>query len=70
MPPVDPTMAGYAANHNSSPSAGHSPKMTGEGLPKTEQSSNEPRLIVVSNRLPVTISKDDQGNYSFKVRYR
>lgn len=25
------------------------------------------RLIVVSNRLPVTISKDDKGEYHFKV---
>lgn len=27
----------------------------------------EQRLIVVSNRLPVTISKDDKGEYHFKV---
>jgi trehalose-6-phosphate synthase len=28
------------------------------------------RLIVVSNRLPVTISKDDNGEYHFKVSRR
>jgi len=30
----------------------------------------EQRLIVVSNRLPVTISKDEDGEYHFKVSLR
>jgi trehalose 6-phosphate synthase len=29
----------------------------------------EQRLIVVSNRLPVTISKDAQGTYHFKASF-
>jgi trehalose-6-phosphate synthase len=43
--------------------------MAPEPLPKPTETNNghEPRLIVVSNRLPVTISKDANGEYSFKV---
>ncbi|BEJ16979.1 hypothetical protein CspHIS471_0603800 [Cutaneotrichosporon sp. HIS471] len=38
-------------------------------LPKQTEGNNghEPRLIIVSNRLPVTISKDSDGEYSFKM---
>lgn len=42
-------------------------------MPSSRDSSPAPgqqreqRLIVVSNRLPVTISKDDKGEYHFKV---
>ena len=32
-----------------------------------KKDQKEQRLIVVSNRLPVTISKDDNGEYHFKV---
>jgi hypothetical protein len=31
--------------------------------------TEDKRLIVVANRLPVTISKDDKGEYKFKVRF-
>lgn len=63
MSPIDSTSA-YPANHDSSPSL--SPIMPpSEPLPKPDD--KEPRLIVVSNRLPVTISKDDNGEYTFKV---
>jgi trehalose 6-phosphate synthase len=56
----------YAADHNSSP--GLSPVLpTVDCAPKNEAKDREPRLIVVSNRLPVTITKDDNGDYSFKV---
>lgn len=65
MSTADP--AGYPANHHSSPKASQSPNMATDGLPKVEGSDHEPRLIVVSNRLPVTISKDANGEYSFKV---
>jgi len=69
MSPGDPTMSAYAANHNSSPS--QSPLIaTTDGLPKPDPNHKEPRLIVVSNRLPVTISKDNEGNYTFKVSNR
>ena len=30
---------------------------------------DQQRLIVVSNRLPVTISKDDKGEYHFKASH-
>lgn len=63
MSSADP--AGYPANHHSSPKADHSPQMTPEGLPKAAEP--EPRLIIVSNRLPVTIDKDANGEYTFKV---
>lgn len=43
--------------------------MAPEALPKgADNNGQEPRLIIVSNRLPVTISKDANGEYSFKVR--
>jgi len=35
-----------------------------------KRDQKEQRLIVVSNRLPVTISKDDNGEYHFKVSSR
>ncbi|KAL7420149.1 Trehalose-6-P synthase/phosphatase complex synthase subunit [Cryptotrichosporon argae] len=36
--------------------------------PRAEQpAQNERRLIVVSNRLPVTIGKDENGEYTFKM---
>ncbi|TYJ55489.1 alpha,alpha-trehalose-phosphate synthase (UDP-forming) [Cryptococcus floricola] len=56
------TAANTAANaKDASPSAPDSPIMgqTADG--------KEQRLIVVSNRLPVTISKDDNGEYHFKM---
>lgn len=42
-----------------------SPTTSSSG-PKLETNKDQ-RLIVVSNRLPVTISKDDNGEYHFKV---
>lgn len=47
----------------------HMPKSPGlgQGRPTQSGESKEKRLIVVSNRLPVTISKDDKGEYHFKV---
>lgn len=57
----------YPANHNSSPS--QSPEISSsDSLPKVDPNHKEARLIIVSNRLPVTISKDDNGEYTFKVR--
>lgn len=41
---------------------------TTESLPKTD--NKEPRLVIVSNRLPVTITKEEDGDYSFKVPTR
>lgn len=42
--------------------------MAADGLPTVDDTTDhEPRLIVVSNRLPVTITKDANGEYSFKV---
>ena len=38
-----------------------------DASPKATPVDKEQRLIVVSNRLPVTISKDDNGEYHFKV---
>ncbi|ODN81295.1 alpha,alpha-trehalose-phosphate synthase [UDP-forming] 1 [Cryptococcus wingfieldii CBS 7118] len=58
------TAANTAANANakdSSPSTPESPVM-GQRADGKEQ-----RLIVVSNRLPVTISKDANGEYHFKM---
>lgn len=40
---------------------------TYDSLPKTENGASEPRLIIVSNRLPVTITKEANGDYTFKV---
>lgn len=58
----------YQNNHHSSPRSNHSPQMfTYDSLPKTENGATEPRLIIVSNRLPVTITKEANGDYSFKV---
>jgi trehalose-6-phosphate synthase len=31
--------------------------------------TEDKRLIVVANRLPVTISKDEKGEYKFKVSF-
>jgi trehalose-6-phosphate synthase len=45
--------------------AGDNAKAGGNQGEKKEQ-----RLIVVSNRLPVTISKDEDGEYHFKVSLR
>ena len=44
----------------------HDPKSRKSSFGQSE-SGKEKRLIVVSNRLPVTISKDEQGEYHFKV---
>ena len=56
----------YTSTHSSSPTTLISPSM-----PQTPQlaspNGKEQRLIVVSNRLPVTISKDAGGEYHFKV---
>jgi len=41
--------------------------MLGSILDSGLESSPSKRLIVVSNRLPVTISKDANGEYSFKM---
>ncbi|GMK54194.1 hypothetical protein CspeluHIS016_0107800 [Cutaneotrichosporon spelunceum] len=67
MSTADP--ACYPANHHSSPKAEHSPHTAPGQLPKLSESTDdhEPRLIIVSNRLPVTISKDPDGEYSFKM---
>jgi trehalose-6-phosphate synthase len=35
--------------------------------PSTPGAKREQRLIVVSNRLPVTIKKDAQGKYTYKA---
>lgn len=42
---------------------------TYDSLPKAENGAPEPRLIIVSNRLPVTITKEANGDYTFKVRH-
>ncbi|OXC67866.1 alpha,alpha-trehalose-phosphate synthase (UDP-forming) [Cryptococcus neoformans] len=57
------TAANTAANARTSDAP--SPTTSSSG-PKLE-TSKEQRLIVVSNRLPVTISKDDNGEYHFKM---
>jgi trehalose 6-phosphate synthase len=38
-----------------------------EPSPDTKRPSQNGRLIVVSNRLPITINKDDSGEYHFKM---
>ena len=48
-----------------------SPLPQGQGqtftMPGGQKDGKSQRLIVVSNRLPVTISKDKNGEYHFKV---
>ena len=58
MPPVPPAPAPAPAATPRPRSASGITVGGGEG---------EQRLIVVSNRLPVTISKDDEGVYHFKM---
>jgi trehalose 6-phosphate synthase/phosphatase len=50
-------------NNNNS----NNPVDSGEASTAGEHGQSTPRLIVVSNRLPVTISKSDKGEWSFKV---
>ncbi|WWC85473.1 alpha,alpha-trehalose-phosphate synthase [UDP-forming] 1 [Kwoniella dendrophila CBS 6074] len=62
----------YTSNHTSSPTqATFSSTMPNQPKPQTEfpesGEKKEQRLIVVSNRLPVTISKDANGEYHFKM---
>lgn len=69
--PNPPPQSPYFANYSGNPS---SPKDTTGKLPGVPEQSNgeeppkkEQRLIVVSNRLPVTISKDENGEYQFAM---
>ncbi|WRT63373.1 alpha,alpha-trehalose-phosphate synthase [UDP-forming] 1 [Kwoniella shivajii] len=70
-PPAAPGSP-YTSNHISSPTQPsfsqmpNQPKPNDSGSPQLETSKDQ-RLIVVSNRLPVTISKDDKGEYHFKM---
>ena len=63
----------YTTTHTSTPFTStrrrDSDNMKRDQSPKTGagERPKEQRLIVVSNRLPVTISKDDKGEYHFKV---
>lgn len=69
-PPQTPYYSNYSQNGGVSPTNGTSK------LPDVPEQSNgtetpapkkEQRLIVVSNRLPVTISKDANGEYQFAM---
>jgi trehalose 6-phosphate synthase len=71
-----PPQSPYYSNYQSNPV---SPKNSTSKLPGVPEQSNgdetpaptppkkEQRLIVVSNRLPVTISKDANGEYQFAM---
>eukprot|EP00871_Galdieria_phlegrea_P000041 jgi/Galph1/1037/GphlegSOOS_G5765.1 len=43
------------------------PSSSGETLDSLTATKDSTRLVVVSNRLPVTITKDNNGNYQFKM---
>lgn len=61
------TNAGATAGAGAAPD---SPRSGGAGrfsIGGQPEEGRQQRLIVVSNRLPVTISKDDKGEYHFKV---
>lgn len=58
--------AATAANTAANARSRDAPSPTTSSGPKLETNKDQ-RLIVVSNRLPVTISKDDNGEYHFKV---
>jgi trehalose 6-phosphate synthase len=65
-PPQSPYYANYTNNpvspKDSTSKLPNVPEQDDEAPPKKEQ-----RLIVVSNRLPVTISKDENGEYQFAM---
>ncbi|WVQ85139.1 alpha,alpha-trehalose-phosphate synthase [UDP-forming] [Cryptococcus sp. DSM 104549] len=63
--PASPTAANTSANTRTAPPP-NMPFTPKAGTPGSED-NKEQRLIVVSNRLPVTISKDDKGEYHFKM---
>ncbi|ORY30809.1 alpha,alpha-trehalose-phosphate synthase [Naematelia encephala] len=66
MPSTSQPLSPYTTTHVSSPTTFFSPQMP--STPRVETRDNgEQRLIVVSNRLPVTISKDQNGEYHFKM---
>jgi trehalose 6-phosphate synthase len=54
-------------NQLSSPTSYQSAVMPPPPITTPVSNGKEQRLIVVSNRLPVTISKDDKGVYHFKM---
>lgn len=58
--------AATAANTAANARSRDAPSPTTSSGPKLETNKDQ-RLIVVSNRLPVTISKDDNGEYHFKM---
>jgi hypothetical protein len=59
-PQVPSSSAGVGPN---SPTTGKRFSFGGQ----SQDGEGQQRLIVVSNRLPVTISKDEKGEYHFKV---
>lgn len=69
-PPQSPYYSNYAQNGGISPSNGTTKlpgvpeQSNGEEAPEPKK---EQRLIVVSNRLPVTIMKDANGEYQFAM---
>lgn len=72
MAPNPPPQSPYYSNYSGNPV---SPKNATERLPDVPEQqadastppAKEQRLIVVSNRLPVTISKDKNGEYHFSM---
>lgn len=36
-------------------------------MPESESSTGDRRLLLVSNRLPITIKRKDEGNYDFSM---
>ena len=61
-PHTEATTTMPSTSSDNSRNGASSPNLNGIGADGKEQ-----RLIVVSNRLPVTISKDEKGEYHFKV---